>query len=201
MTKAAEAANDAHLRLKKLGVQGRAKVIEIVKGLAVANAEPWGKFEFDETKIGRLDHKIGKLLITKNVPGTEWLQPYAMSGDGGITLEEYAPFGVIGAILPVTHSVPTLTGNVINMVAAGNAIVFNPHPGGARSAAMAVRAYNEAVGSLESRVLVSARRFRDLESVGTQEEIKTLEPVDAAPRQLQAPELTDEQNAADAAAG
>jgi aldehyde dehydrogenase len=145
VTKAAEAANDAHLRLKKLGVQGRAKVIEIVKHLAVSNAEPWGKFEFEETKIGRLDHKIGKLLITKNVPGTEWLQPYAMSGDGGITLEEYAPFGVIGAILPVTHSVPTLTGNVINMVAAGNAIVFNPHPGGARSAAMAVRAYNEAI--------------------------------------------------------
>jgi aldehyde dehydrogenase len=145
VTKAAEAANDAHLKLKKLGVAGRAKVIEIVKHLAVSNAEPWGRFEMEETKIGRVDHKIAKLQITKNVPGTEWLQPYAMSGDGGITLEEYAPFGVIGAILPVTHSVPTLTGNVINMVAAGNSIVFNPHPGGARSAAMAVRAYNEAI--------------------------------------------------------
>ena len=145
VTRAAEAANDAHLQLKKLGVAGRAKVIEIVKGLAVANAEPWGRFEMEETKIGRVDHKIAKLQITKNVPGVEWLRPDAMSGDGGITLEEYAPFGVIGAILPVTHSVPTLTGNVINMVAAGNAIVFNPHPGGARSAAMAVRAYNEAI--------------------------------------------------------
>jgi aldehyde dehydrogenase len=143
--KAAEAANDAHLRLKKLGVAGRAKVIEIVKHLAVSNAEPWGRFEMEETKIGRVDHKIAKLQITKNVPGTEWLHPDAMSGDGGITLEEYAPFGVVGAILPVTHSVPTLTGNVINMVAAGNAIVFNPHPGGARSAAMAVRAFNEAI--------------------------------------------------------
>jgi aldehyde dehydrogenase len=145
VTKAAESANDAHLKLKKLGVAGRAKVIEIVKHLAVSNAESWGRFEMEETKIGRVDHKIAKLQITKNVPGTEWLQPYAMSGDGGITLEEYAPFGVIGAILPVTHSVPTLTGNVINMVAAGNSIVFNPHPGGARSAAMAVRAYNEAI--------------------------------------------------------
>jgi aldehyde dehydrogenase len=145
VTQAAEAANDAHLQLKKKGVAGRAKVIEIVKGLAVGNAEPWGRFEMDETKIGRVDHKIAKLLITKDVPGVEWLHPYAMSGDGGITLEEYAPFGVVGAILPVTHSVPTLTGNVINMVAAGNAIVFNPHPGGARSAAMAVRAYNEAI--------------------------------------------------------
>ena len=142
---AAEAAQDAFLQLKKQGVAGRAKVIEIVKGLAVANAEPWGRFEMDETKIGRVDHKIGKLLVTKDVPGTEWLQPYALSGDGGITLDEYAPFGVIGAILPVTHSVPTLTGNVISMVAAGNSVVFNPHPGGARSAAMAVRAYNEAI--------------------------------------------------------
>jgi aldehyde dehydrogenase len=145
VSKAAEAANDAQLKLKKLGVAGRAKVIEIVKRMAVSNAEPWGRFEMEETKIGRVDHKIAKLLITKDVPGVEWLHPYAMSGDGGITLEEYAPFGVVGAILPVTHSVPTLTGNVINMVAAGNSIVFNPHPGGARSAAMAVRAYNEAI--------------------------------------------------------
>lgn len=139
------AAHDAQLRLAKLGVAGRAKVIEIVKQLAVANAEPWGRYELEETRIGRLDHKIAKLQITKDVPGTEWLRPDAMSGDGGITLEEYAPFGVIGAILPVTHSVPTLTGNIISMVAAGNAIVFNPHPGGARSAALAVRAYNEAI--------------------------------------------------------
>ena len=68
-----------------------------------------------------------------------------MSGDFGITLEEYAPYGVVGAILPVTHSVPTLTGNVINMVAAGNSVLFNPHPGGAKSAAMAVREYNRAI--------------------------------------------------------
>lgn len=168
VTKAAEAANDAHLKLKKLGVAGRAKVIEIVKHLAVSNAEPWGRFEMEETKIGRLDHKIAKLQITKNVPGVEWLHPYAMSGDGGITLEEYAPFGVIGAILPVTHSVPTLTGNVINMVAAGNAIVFNPHPGGARSAAMAVRAYNEAI-----------HRELGIENLITTIEQPTLESFDA----------------------
>ena len=54
----------------------------------------------------------------------------------------------------------------------------------------AAESYNRAVGSLESRVLVSARRFRDLESVGTQEEIGALAPVETTPRQLQAPELT-----------
>lgn len=143
--KAAEAAHHAFLQLRELGVEGRARAIEIVKGLCAANKEAWGKFELEETKIGRLDHKIGKLDIMDRVPGVEWLRPDAMSGDFGITLEEYAPYGVVGAILPVTHSVPTLTGNVINMVAAGNAIVFNPHPGGARSAALAVREYNRAI--------------------------------------------------------
>ncbi|MGA0900574.1 MAG: aldehyde dehydrogenase EutE, partial [Luteolibacter sp.] len=98
VTKAADAAHNAHLRLKSIGIEGRNKVIDIVKHLAVSNAVPWGTYEMNETKIGRLDHKIGKLEITKNVPGTEWLKPYALSGDGGITLEEYAPFGVIGAI-------------------------------------------------------------------------------------------------------
>ena len=143
--RASEEAYAAFLKLKKLGVEGRAKAIAAVKGLCVANAAEWGRFELEETKIGRLDHKIEKLQIIRHVPGVEWLHPDAMSGDAGITLEEYAPFGVVGAILPVTHSVPTLSGNIVNMVAAGNAVVFNPHPGGARSAALAVRAYNEAI--------------------------------------------------------
>ena len=87
--KAAEAAHAAHLKLKKAGVAARSRVIEIVKTMAVGNAEAWGKFEMEETKIGRLDHKIAKLLITKNVPGVEWLHPYALSGDGGIMLEDW----------------------------------------------------------------------------------------------------------------
>lgn len=52
-----------------------------------------------------------------------------------------------------------------------------------------VEAFNETVGSLESRVLVSARRFADLGvGVGGKEIPETL-PVTAAPRLLQAPEL------------
>ena len=143
--KAAEAAHGAFLQLQKLGIEGRERAIRIVKGVCAANTESWGKFELNETGIGRLDHKVAKLEIMEKVPGVEWLRPYALSGDFGITLEEYAPFGVIGGILPVTHSIPTLTGNVINMLAAGNTVVFNPHPGGAKSAALAVREYNKAI--------------------------------------------------------
>ena len=142
---ACTAAQDAYLQLKQKGVAARTKVVEIVKELVTAHAAEWGRFEFEETKIGRLEHKIEKLQIVKLVPGVEWLRPYGMSGDHGITMEEYTPYGVVAAILPVTHSVPTLSGNIINIVAAGNAVVFNPHPGGARSAALAVRAYNEAI--------------------------------------------------------
>jgi DNA recombination protein RmuC len=47
----------------------------------------------------------------------------------------------------------------------------------------AVDAYNRAVASLESRVLVSARRFRDL-GAGGEEEIGAVEMIDRAPRQL-----------------
>jgi aldehyde dehydrogenase len=142
---ACEAAAAAFLQLREKGVAARVKVVELVKGMAEANAVEWGRIELEETKIGRYDHKIEKLKIIKLVPGVEWLRPDGLSGDHGITLEEYAPFGVIGAITPSTHSIPTLSGNVVNMVAAGNAVVFNAHPAACRCAALAVRAYNGAI--------------------------------------------------------
>jgi len=142
---AAQAAQGGFEQLRKKGWDARAKVIEIVKTLCEDNAERWGKIEFEETKIGRLDHKIAKLQGIRSVLGIEFLNPYGMSGDAGITLEEYAPWGVIGSITPVTHSVPTIAGNIVNMVAAGNAVVFNPHPGGAACAALAIHEFNEAI--------------------------------------------------------
>ena len=142
---ACEAAQEAFLQLKQKGVAARRKIEEIVKALAEKNAESWGTIEFNETKIGRLDHKIAKLSLIKLVPGVDWLRPDARSGDHGITLEEYTPFGVVGAITPSTHSIPTLSGNIVNICAAGNSVVFNAHPSAAKCAAVAVRACNEAI--------------------------------------------------------
>ncbi len=142
---ACAAAQESFLQLKEQGIAARRKIEEIVKALAEKNAEAWGKIEFEETKIGRLDHKIAKLGLIKLVPGVDWIRPDARSGDHGITLEEYTPFGVVGAITPSTHSIPTLSGNIVNICAAGNSVVFNAHPSAARCAAIAVRTYNEAI--------------------------------------------------------
>lgn len=51
-----------------------------------------------------------------------------------------------------------------------------------------VTSYNQAVGTLESRVLVSARRFKELGSASTQD-IPQLEQIDTSPREIQSPEL------------
>ncbi|HZM02997.1 MAG TPA: aldehyde dehydrogenase family protein [Candidatus Saccharimonadales bacterium] len=142
---ACEAAAAAYVQLQKGGLEARQKVVDIVKTMADANATEWGRIELEETKIGRLDHKIEKLHGIKGIPGVEWLRPDARSGDHGIMLEEFTPFGVIGAITPSTHSIPTLSGNIVNMVAAGNAVVFNAHPSASRCAAVAIRAYNQAI--------------------------------------------------------
>lgn len=52
-----------------------------------------------------------------------------------------------------------------------------------------VDSYNKAVGSLESRVLVTARRLKDLDAAPENAEIRELAPIDRMPRHLQAPEM------------
>lgn len=54
----------------------------------------------------------------------------------------------------------------------------------------AVASYNSAVGSLESRVLVSARKFQDL-GAASSDTIQTLEDIERAVRSLHAPEWFD----------
>ena len=57
-----------------------------------------------------------------------------------------------------------------------------------QSLGKSVKAYNDAVGSLEGRVLTSARKFKELGAT-PQNEILELEPIEQAAREIQAPEL------------
>jgi len=146
MTRAVDAAQASFLKLREGGIAARRKAIAIIRKICIENAKEWGTLEFQETKIGRLEHKIQKLHNCANlVLGVEALERKVYSGDDGLTVIDFAPWGVIGAITPSTHSVPTLTGNAISMLAAGNTIAFNTHPAACKIAAVAVRAYNEAI--------------------------------------------------------
>ena len=146
MGAAIEAAQRSFEKLRDGGMTARKKAIAVIRRMCVQKAKEWGEIEFAETKIGRLAHKIEKLEICGDlVPGVEMIDRMAFSGDSGLTVIDHAPWGVIGAVTPSTHSVPTLTGNAINMIAAGNAVVFNTHPAAAQCAAVAIREYNRAI--------------------------------------------------------
>lgn len=143
---AVAAAAEAQKKLQAAGSEARARAVACIRRICIEQAEPLGREEFAETRIGRLDHKIEKMRITgERIPGVEFLQTHAYSGSQGLTLVEYAPFGVIGVVTPVTHSLPTLAGNAINMIAAGNALVCNPHPSGAGVARHGVELFNRAI--------------------------------------------------------
>lgn len=143
---AVSAAVKAQAEFERRGLEDRRKAVACIRKICLEQAEALGREELEETKIGRLAHKIEKLkVVADRIPGVEFLKTDAFSGENGISLQEYAPFGVIGAITPVTHSLPTLACNAINMLAAGNAIVCNPHPSGARIACKGVHLFNDAI--------------------------------------------------------
>ena len=107
----------------------RRAVIKAIRAVAVANAERWGEMAVKETKMGRVDDKARKnLLCATRTPGVEDLQSRACSGDKGLTLVEYAPFGVVAAITPSNNPAATVISNTIAILAAGNSVVFASHP-------------------------------------------------------------------------
>jgi aldehyde dehydrogenase len=143
---AVKAARAAFEELRNRPLEHRRRIIEHIRRISIENCVELGTMEMNETKIGRLEHKIAKLkTLGEKTPGVEFLKTECFSGDHGLAVIEHAPFGVIGAITPVTHSLPTITGNAVSMIASGNAVVVNPHPSGRRVAAEGVKRFNQAI--------------------------------------------------------
>ena len=165
MEEALDAVNKAYTQFRKYNKEQREKIISEIRKLTHAEAETMAKLAVEDTGMGNVYHKILKHhLVADKTLGTEDLDTRAMSGDGGLTLVEMAPYGVIGAITPSTNPSCTVICNSICMLAGGNAVVFNPHPHAKRISAYAVDLVNRAVlaaGGPENVVVTVANPTMD----------------------------------------
>jgi propionaldehyde dehydrogenase len=142
---AIKAAKEAQKKVKVMTIEQREAIIKKIREKTYENARAFAELAVKETGMGRVDHKIIKhQLIARKTPGTEDIKTIAWSGDHGLTLIEMGPFGVIGSITPSTNPSATVICNSIGMIAAGNTVVFNPHPSAVKVSNMAVKLVNEA---------------------------------------------------------
>jgi len=143
---AVDAAKTAQRALARRSLAQREVAVEEIRRIITSQADELGRLEYEETKIGHPPHKPGKLLTAARfAQGVAGLKTDCFSGDHGITLDERGAWGVVGIVTPVTHSLPTLAMNAMDILAAGNSLVCNPHPGGWRIAALGARLFNQAI--------------------------------------------------------
>jgi acyl-CoA reductase-like NAD-dependent aldehyde dehydrogenase len=143
---AVAAANEAYRQLFNLPLAIREQMISHIRRISRENAHLLAQEAWQETGMGRYEDKIEKNLLNANrAGGTEILASTSWTGDDGLTLLEFAPYGVIGSIIPSTNPTSTVICNTISMVAAGNAVVFNAHPGAKACSNLAVQLMNEAI--------------------------------------------------------
>jgi len=145
---AIEASTAAAKDLAACRMQDRSRFVAALREavLKTENLEKMSRDAVDETGIGCYEHKLIKnRLAAEKTPGTEDLVTDAISGDQGLTLTEYCPFGVIGAITPTTNPTETVICNSIGMIAGGNTVVFSPHPRAKKVTVFLVMLLNQAL--------------------------------------------------------
>ncbi|MEA5083188.1 MAG: aldehyde dehydrogenase family protein [Lachnospiraceae bacterium] len=131
MNEAVETSAVAQKKLLFTPMRDREKYVNVIRSTVLKreNLEMISRLSVEETGIGKYEHKVIKnRLAAEKTPGIEDLISEAKTGDNGITLVEYCPFGVIGAITPTTNPTETIICNAISMIAGGNTVVFSVHP-------------------------------------------------------------------------
>ena len=127
---AVAAAAVAQRQLAALPLETRKRIIEAMRAAVLEANDSLSREAVSETGLGNVrDKKAKNSLAARKTPGVEDVEPTAYSDEHGLTIMERAPYGVIGAITPVTNPLATITSNSIGMISAGNAVVFNVHPG------------------------------------------------------------------------
>ena len=140
------AAQRSFVELQECTLADRQAMVSAMRQAAAREAERLARFAVEETGLGRVSAKVQKILLAaRKTPGTEDLAPCAYTGDDGLSLVEPAPFGVTAAITPSTNPPSTVVNNAISILAAGNSVVFNPHPSAKGVSNEVVRVLNRAI--------------------------------------------------------
>lgn len=140
------AAQEAFQTWSHLRLDHKKKIIDHVRKVLRKQVQWMAEEAVKETGLGRVDDKVKKnMLVIDKTPGPEILEPKVFTGDDGLALIEYAPFGVLGSITPTTNSTETIINNGISILSAGNTCVFNPHPSAKKVCAKTVDIINAAI--------------------------------------------------------
>lgn len=148
MDSAIEAAYLAQKQLIKISIEHRTKIIGSIRSelLKEENLNYISKLGHEETGMGKFEHKIIKNRVAiEKTPGVEDLKAECFAGDNGLTLIEFSPYGVIGAITPTTNPSETIICNSIGMISAGNTVVFSPHPRAKKTSLKTIELINKAI--------------------------------------------------------
>lgn len=124
----------------------KAKVIAALRKTMHEYAADFSQRAWQETGMGRVADKIVKHHNAADAtPGLEDLEAKAWTGDKGLVVEEYAPYGVVAAVTPSTHPIPVLFNSTVIIIASGNGVVFNVHPAAKRVSAFAIDIFNRVI--------------------------------------------------------
>ena len=143
---AVAAARIAQGRFARESLERRRAYIEAMRAAAVREAEPLARSAHQESGLGRPRDKVDKnVFAATRTAGVEDLRTTAFAGDFGHTLEDALPWGVVASVTPVNSPSAFIVNHGITMLAGGNAVVFNVHPGCKNTSMAVVRLLNEAV--------------------------------------------------------
>lgn len=138
------AAKRAQQGLKSVAM--RQLAIHAIREAGEKHARELAELAVSETGMGRVDDKFAKNVAqARGTPGVECLSPQVLTGDNGLTLIENAPWGVVASVTPSTNPAATVINNAISLIAAGNSVVFAPHPAAKKVSQRAITLLNQAV--------------------------------------------------------
>lgn len=145
---AVAAAKRSFSAYQSIGLDRRKGIIDAIRVSMRAENERLAYMARQETGLGRADDKVLKnQLVIERTPGPEDLEPHVVTGDRGMMVTEFAPYGVIGAITPTTNPTSTIINNSIAILSAGNSVAFNVHPSARKVSVENVKLINRAIVS------------------------------------------------------